>query len=52
MLGWERTQALPGGGVFETDWVHVFKLRDGKVSQFIGTYDTAAVAKARQSIQR
>jgi len=47
VLGWERTQALPAGGVFETDWVHVFRLRDGKISQFIGTYDTAASAAAR-----
>lgn len=47
VLGWERTQALPRGGVFETDWVHVFSLRDGQVCRFIGSYDTAAVAKAR-----
>ncbi len=47
VLGWERTQALPAGKVFETDWVHVFNLRDGKVTRFIGTYDTAAVAAAR-----
>jgi hypothetical protein len=52
VLGWERTQALPGGGVFETDWVHVFGLRDGKVSRFVGSYDTAAVAQARSSIDK
>ena len=51
VLGWERTQALPGGGVFETDWVHVMKLRGGKVCQFVGAYDTAAVAKAREGIK-
>lgn len=50
VLGWERTQALPGGGVFETDWVHVMQLRGGKVCRFVAAYDTAAVAKARQSI--
>jgi len=47
VLGWERTQALPKGRVFETDWVHVFNLRGGLVCRFIGTYDTAAVAAAR-----
>jgi uncharacterized protein len=47
VLGWERTQALPRGKVFETDWVHVFNVRDGKVTRFIGTYDTAASAAAR-----
>ncbi len=50
VLGWERTQALPGGGVFETDWVHVMNVRDGKVCRFVGAYDTAAVLKARASI--
>jgi uncharacterized protein len=49
VLGWERTQALPTGGVFETDWVHVFNVRDGRVTRFIGTYDTAASAAARHS---
>ncbi len=49
VLGWERTQALPGGGVFETDWVHVLSVHDGKVCRFVGMYDTAAVARARSS---
>ena len=50
VLGWERTQALPAGGVFETDWVHVMQLRGGKVCRFVGSYDTAAVMVARQGI--
>lgn len=48
VLGWERTRALPAGGVFETDWVHVFNVKDGKVTRFIGSYDTAASAAARR----
>ena len=51
VLGWERTQALPGGGVFETDRVHAMQLRGGKVCRFVGSYDTAAVAIARQGIK-
>jgi ketosteroid isomerase-like protein len=47
VLGWERTRALPKGKVFESDWVHVFVLRDGKVCRYVGTIDTAAVAAAR-----
>jgi ketosteroid isomerase-like protein len=50
VLGWERTRAKPDGGVFETPWVHVFTLRDGKVARFVGMYDTAAVAKARPAV--
>ena len=48
VLGWERTRAKPGQGVFETPWVHLFTLRDGKVARFVGIYDTAAVEVARR----
>ena len=48
VLGWERTRAKPGQGVFETPWVHLFTLRDGKVARFVGMYDTAAVEVARR----
>lgn len=47
VLGWERTRALPAGGIFESDWVHVFNLREGRIGRFVGTYDTAASAAAR-----
>ena len=48
VLGWERTKALPAGDVFECDWVHVFNVKNGKVTRFVGTYDTAASAAARR----
>ncbi|MDR7269206.1 ketosteroid isomerase-like protein [Pelomonas saccharophila] len=48
VLGWERTRAKPGQGVFETPWVHLFSVRDGKVARFVGMYDTAAVEVARR----
>ncbi|HEV7912463.1 MAG TPA: nuclear transport factor 2 family protein [Albitalea sp.] len=47
VLGWERTKALPAGKVFESHWVHLFTLRDGKIARFVGTFDTAAAAAAR-----
>ena len=47
VFGWERTQALPNGRVFESDWVHVFNVRDGLVTRFVGIYDTAAPGAAR-----
>jgi ketosteroid isomerase-like protein len=47
VLGWERTRALPGGKTFESDWVHVFTFRDGKVVRYWGMYDTQAAAAAR-----
>lgn len=47
VLGWERTQALPAGGVFETPWIHVWQVRDGRLSRFWGMLDTEAAARAR-----
>lgn len=48
VIGFERTQALPQGGVFECEWVHVWQLRGDRVARFFGMYDTEAAAKARR----
>jgi uncharacterized protein len=37
------------GRKFETDFVHVFTLRDGKITNFRDFYDTAAAVEAYQS---
>lgn len=50
VLGWERCQALPGGAVFETPWVHLWELRDGLICRFWGLFDTAAAAQARSTV--
>ncbi len=47
VLGWERTAARPSGKVFESDWVHVFTVRDGLIVRFWGMYDNEASAAAR-----
>lgn len=47
VIGWERTTAKPAGKQFETDWVHVFTVKDGKVQRFLGLYDSAASLAAR-----
>ena len=52
VLGWERTRALPGGGVFEAHWMHLMTMREGKLARFVGLYDTAAAAQARAAIRR
>jgi ketosteroid isomerase-like protein len=47
VLGFERTQSRrAAGGTFETEWVHLFTLKDGLVTRFFGLYDTAAAAAA------
>ena len=47
VIGWERTQALPAGGLFECEWVHVWQLRDGRITRFYGMLDSEASAAAR-----
>jgi ketosteroid isomerase-like protein len=47
VIGWERTADTTTGRVFESDWVHVFQLRDGKVARFLGMLDSEAAAAAR-----
>ena len=49
VLGWERTIAKPTGRTFETDWVHVWQIKDGKVTRFKGFYDSAAVVESRRA---
>lgn len=48
VIGWERTQALPAGKVFETEWVHVWQLdATGQITRFLGIYDSEAASLAR-----
>jgi ketosteroid isomerase-like protein len=42
VLGWEKSTALDTGKDFETDWVHVFTVREGKVTRWRGFFNTAA----------
>jgi ketosteroid isomerase-like protein len=46
VLGWEDCFARATGKPYQCEWVHVFTLRDGKVTRFWGMYDTEAVARA------
>jgi ketosteroid isomerase-like protein len=47
ILGWERTRVRSSGKTFETEWVHVFTARDGRITRFWGMYDTEVSAAAR-----
>lgn len=51
VLGWERTQARSSGRIFECEWMHLFVVESGKVSRFVGLYDSAPVAAAHASAQ-
>jgi ketosteroid isomerase-like protein len=47
VLGWERCAARPSGKLFQTEWIHVFTVKHGKITRFWGMYDTEASAAAR-----
>lgn len=42
VLGWERATALDSTEDFESEWVHVFTVRDGKITRWRGFFNTAA----------
>ena len=42
VLGWERTTARDTGKQYETDWVHVFTVKAGKITRWRGFMNTAA----------
>ena len=45
-LGHERMRVKTTGRTYETQWAHVFTLRDGKIVEFREYADSAAVAEA------
>ena len=48
VLGESQATVRSTGKTYETDWVHVFHLRDGKVKEFTEFFDNAAAARAFQ----
>ena len=46
VLGFERSLVKSTGRTFKQEWAHVYKLRDGKVAEFLALEDTAAHAGA------
>ena len=42
VLGWERATARDTGQAFESEWAHVFTVRDGKITRWRGFFNTAA----------
>jgi uncharacterized protein len=42
VLGWVKGTARDTQKTFDTEWVHVFTVRDGKITRWRGSADTAA----------
>ena len=45
-LGRERVGVKGTGHIFESDWVHLFTIREGKIVRLQEFYDTATIAAA------
>ena len=48
VLGTMSATVKDTGRDYQTDWVHIFTVRDGKVTNFKELFDTAAASKAFQ----
>jgi uncharacterized protein len=42
VLGWEKTTALDTKKIYESEWAHVFTVRNEKIIRWRGFFDTAA----------
>ncbi|HEY8559305.1 MAG TPA: nuclear transport factor 2 family protein [Pyrinomonadaceae bacterium] len=47
-LGKYAAQVRETGRIYETDWVHVFTVKDGKITSFQEFFDNAAASRAFQ----
>jgi ketosteroid isomerase-like protein len=48
VLGVSSVTVRETGRTYETEWVHVFLVRDGNITEFTEYFDTAAATKAFQ----
>jgi hypothetical protein len=42
VLDWEKTTAMDTQKLFETEWVHVYTVKSGKITRWRGFFNTAA----------
>ncbi|SRR5581483_12321141 len=42
VLGWENSTARETGARFQSEWIHVFSVKNGKVTRWRGFFNTAA----------
>ena len=48
VLGKSAVTVRETGNSYESDWVHIFKIEDGKITDFLEFFDNAAAARAHQ----
>ena len=50
VLGRSHLRVKETGRMVDSAWVHIFTLRNGRVTQFLELYDTAALEHAHQQV--
>lgn len=48
VLGHSAGKIISTGRNFETDWTHIFTVREGKITSFLEFFDTAVMERAYQ----
>lgn len=48
VLGRSAATVKATGRSYETDWVHIFTIKDGKITNFVEFFDNAAATRAYQ----
>lgn len=48
VLGRSAGKVVSTGRTFETDWTHIFTVKDGKITNFLEFFDTALMERAYQ----
>lgn len=49
VLGYSRTRILANNARYEAQWMNIFRLRDGRIAQYLDLFDTASVVEALQA---
>ena len=49
VIGWERTADAKTGKEFTSDWLHNFQVKHGKITRWIGAFDSDARARVAQA---
>lgn len=52
VIGYTKCLAKPTGKIYETDFVHLINLKDGKLVRFKEFFDTFAAAEAFKQIEK
>lgn len=48
VYGYAKAKIKTTGRKFESDWIHIFTVRDGRITDFVEQFDTVALSRSYQ----